>query len=219
MGNYDRFSNFNKDNNFSFVRFGATPLMETELQESQQIQLEKFRDFIRQYVGNGIFGIGTFVYTTGVLTISNEKAIVDGNLLTISTLSLALAEGESAYLDIWEEELTKDSTIKKYGNQQETTTMPNSMFDNRTVCADYPSGQETARRYQLKYNLVKATGVSGHTYYKLAHIASGTLVMDATNIFARLNSLENKVGAKLIESTTQPTNPAVGDLWLDSNTY
>ncbi len=130
----------------------------------------KIRTLIKDKFGDGFYSTGsTLSYLAGDVTFANDKAFANGNLVTISSLVLALAEGESAYLDVWEEEVVFDSVLKKHGNQQETNLVTNYMKDTRTT-------EETSRRSQIQYNLVNATGVAGHTYLPVCTIAGGVLV-------------------------------------------
>lgn len=145
---FSRDSNFLENSNFKRVLFGEDGIvLEVELNEMQQIMRNELKNFIKEHIGNGIYNQGTYTLTDGVLTIVNEIAIVEGNMIPISSLSLALNDGESAYLSISEEVKTFEDTIKEYGNSQ-GSTIENTIKDPREV-------EETTRRIQLVFDLVK----------------------------------------------------------------
>ena len=151
MGDFSRLSNFNPDANFKLVRIGAdSPVLEVELNEMQDISEARYKNLIKSYFGNAVQGEGTYVYKNGTLTIQDESAFVDGNVVEITTLNLALKEGEKAYLKVWEDTIKTGDLIRYKGNQQETRTVPNTLLDSRV-------GTETSRRIQVKYDLVKTT--------------------------------------------------------------
>lgn len=169
LPDFTNFTDYNEEANFSLIKHGAEALvLESEMNELQLIILNKLKGLINDRFGNSFYMTGSLDYTGGTLTFSNDKAIANGNILNISELSLALGEGETAYLDVWEQEVDFDDDIKKYGNQQEVT-ITNHIMDSRV-------SEETTRRIQIQYNIVKTTGVAGHTYLEIARIDSGVVV-------------------------------------------
>ena len=170
MPDFTNYSHFDANAAFSSVKYGSNALvLEVELNETQNILDNKVKTLILDRFGNGFYKTGTLTYATGSVTLAIEKAFANGNIVYISSLVLALAEGESAYLDVWEQELVYTDTIKKFGNQQEVLTLTNYIKDIRVT-------EETTKRTQVQYNIVKTTGVSGHTYLPICTITAGLLV-------------------------------------------
>lgn len=169
MPDFSKDSKFNKEANFSSIKFGAdAPLLETELNELQYIQNEKLREFIRNTFNEGVINDATLSYNNGVFTISNAKAILDGILINITNLTIPVSDGSSIYLDVWEEEVDYNSTLKKYGNNQENNIV-NEIKDDRV-------GSETSRRKILKYDLSTSNSVPNHLYLKLGEIVNNEFI-------------------------------------------
>lgn len=161
---FSRYSNYNEQGNAVIVRFAAgTPALETEINELQLIMNTRIRD-INKMFGDGLLGAGSILYADGKLTIKNEKAIVDGYMFSISQLNIALANGESAYLDVWLKEVKYNDVMKKGGNEQDVE-ITNYIVDTRY-------NKEISRRYVLAFNLVKTTGTAGHSYLKVGTVSS-----------------------------------------------
>ena len=172
MGDFSQLSRFNPDANFKLVRIGAdSPVLEVELNEMQDISEARYKNLIKSYFGNAVQGEGTYVYKNGTLTIQDESAFVDGNVVEITTLNLALGEGEKAYLKVWEDTIKTGDLIRYKGNQQEDRTVPNTLLDSRV-------GTETSRRIQVKYDLVKKTDNKA-TYFYLGKILEGNFLLEA----------------------------------------
>lgn len=150
MDKFRLLSNFNPDANFKSVRIGSdSPVLETELNELQDISEHRYKTFISNYIGDGVVNRGTYTYLNNTLTIENEGAIIKGNIIDITRLTLPnLSEGEKAYLVVWEETVNHTTRIKYKGNNQETNYVPNTMLDSRV-------NEETSRRIQVLYDLVK----------------------------------------------------------------
>jgi hypothetical protein len=208
---FTSYSNFNENANYSTIKFGSDALMlEVELNEMQNILENKIKTFLIDRVGNGFYGdTSTLTYAAGTLTLSNAKAILNGYMINISSLSIALAEGQTAYLDVWQEDVTYQSTIKLYGNQQETNNVTNSIKDSRV-------SEETTRRIQTQYNIVKTTGVSGHSYLPIATITSGVVVDNRTALTAiggggsGGSGMVTKTYSSFTASTNGTTNCPIG---------
>jgi hypothetical protein len=168
---FTRASSYVKDANYVNVKFGDdAPVLENELNEAQDIIRNKLKDTIYTQLGDGLYNSNNITYTSGTFKITDTYALLNGELLYISTLSLALAEGESVYLDTTEAVKMYTDTIKRYGNQQETNNSTNKMFDTAI-------NTESTRRTELIYNLTKTTGVAGHNYLKIGTITSGAFVL------------------------------------------
>lgn len=219
MPDFSNYSHYDSNAAFTNVRYGANSLLlEVEFNELQNILDNKISTLIYDRFGNGFYKTGsTSVYAGGTLTFSNDKAFVNGDIVVISSLSLSLSEGDTAYLDVWEQEVTGSTTLKKYGNQQESTTVTNYIKDSRVT-------EETTRRTQLQYNLVKTTGVSGHTYLPVCTITGGSLVdnrvavgattAEGTSVLAYYeNSVTSGAGVSAVSIGISSYNPTT-DLLL-----
>lgn len=175
MGDFSRISNFDPKANYRFVRIGADcPVLEIELNEMQQITERRLQDIVKTYVGEGVKGVGSYAYSGGILTISNEKAIIDGTALEITQLRLPIAEGERAYIQMWLEEVTFEDTLKYMGNVQETRTVENKILDTNI-------GIETSRRMQIQYDLVKDTNLrtdKNPVNFYLGLVSNGKFILD-----------------------------------------
>lgn len=175
MGDFSRISNFDPKANYRFVRIGADcPVLEIELNEMQQITERRLQDIVKTYVGEGVKGVGSYAYSGGILTISNEEAIIDGTALEITQLRLPIAEGERAYIQMWLEEVTFEDTLKYMGNVQETRTVENKILDTNI-------GIETSRRMQIQYDLVKDTNLrtdKNPVNFYLGLVSNGKFILD-----------------------------------------
>lgn len=170
MGSFNKYSNFNPQANYKGVRFGSgIPVLEVELNELQQILQYRIDSLISNYYGEGISGKGEYSYNGDVLTINNEKALVNGNMIDISTLSIQATEGDKIYLNTWENTVTFDDKIKLNGNLQSEVFVKNTIMDNRV-------GEETSRRIQLQFNLSKEANESS---LYLGQIKNGRFVLEA----------------------------------------
>lgn len=175
MGDFSQLSRFNPDANFKLVRIGADcPVLEVELNEMQDISEARYKHLIKSYFGDAIQGEGEYIYRNNTLTIQNESAFVDGNVVEITTLTTPLAEGEKVYLKVWEDTIRPGDVIKYKGNQQETRTVPNTLLDERI-------GMETSRRIQVKYDLAKGTSEDA-TYFYLGKVLEGKFIVEASLI-------------------------------------
>ncbi|MCX8074056.1 MAG: hypothetical protein N2749_00515 [Clostridia bacterium] len=177
MPDFNKPSTYQKEANFSKVKWGSKSLLlNTELNEMQDILTEKQRDFIRNYVGDKILNKGTYSYSNGVFSVSNEVAFVDGEVINITSLQINASDGDKIYLKVWEEEINYLSTIKKYGNEQESQTVTNKLFDEE-------AGRETARRMQVKYDLTKDNSNNFYKYLLLGEISNGNFIKNESVIF------------------------------------
>lgn len=194
---FTRYSAYNKDAGFISIRFGADiPLLETELNELQQIIVDRQREFIMSKFGDGFIGDGTLTYSGGNVTLSNQKAMINGWLINISSLTTAVTNGQTAYLEVWEQEITRSSTIRRFGNQQESS-IANYLIDNRLQ-------EESTRRYQVAYNIVKTNNTVGRFYLPIASVSGG--VMTDSRTFAG-----NPV---VTVGPIEPTVKSAGDIWV-----
>lgn len=171
MGDFDKYTDYNPNAGITAVKIGfKKPVLETEFNEMQEISRQRLAKLVSDQIGEGIYGLGTMNYSGGVFTISNEKAIVAGELIDITSLSLSsLVNGNKVYLDVFDKEVSYLDTLKNKGNQQETSFQTNYLVDPRVLV-------ETNRRVVLAYTLSKTNATSGHRYLLLGTITSGAFV-------------------------------------------
>ncbi len=199
---FEVYTNHNKEAGIKSVQVGyKKPILETEFNEIQEIQLERLRRVVSEYLGEGILNKGTFTYSGGVFTISDETVIVDGEVIKISSLSITTGNGTSVYLDTWVEEVNTTSTLKKEGNQQESV-VSNYLMDSRL-------GVETSRRKALLFNLSTMNNVSGHKYLKLGSISAGLFVQEVPVIGKPLYYHKGTQPPKVNKENT---------IWIDTST-
>ena len=172
MDKFRLLSNFNPDANFKSVRIGSdSPVLETELNELQDISEHRYKTFISNYIGDGVVNRGTYTYLNNTLTIENEGAIIKGNIIDITRLTLPnLSEGEKEYLVVWEETVNHTTRIKYKGNNQETKYVPNTMLDSRV-------NEETSRRIQVLYDLVKEP-LEGQDNLYIGKVENGEFIVE-----------------------------------------
>lgn len=195
MDKFRLLSNFNPDANFKSVRIGSdSPVLETELNELQDISEHRYKTFISNYIGDGVVNRGTYTYLNNTLTIENEGAIIKGNIIDITRLTLPnLSEGEKAYLVVWEETVNHTTRIKYKGNNQETKYVPNTMLDSRV-------NEETSRRIQVLYDLVKTPQDDKDSLY-LGKVENGTFILECD-----LKGYQGDTFVQNIKTTAKVTN-------------
>lgn len=199
---FSKESTFSKDNNFSLVKIGERkPVLETELNEMQEIQNHKRKELVKLLLADGVFKAVNMTYTGGVLTVSNTSVILNGEILTISSLTIPVVNGDSIYIDMWEEEVSYLDVIKKDGNQQSTEVVTNKLFDSRV-------NLETARRVQVKYTLSKTNTDPNHKYLKLGKIENSKFVQEVKVVSSSDDLLDviNQINAKMPEWDAKETS-------------
>ncbi len=168
---FDKYTDYNKELGIKSVQIGfKKPILETEFNEMQEIQIERLQRLVREYMGDGILNKGTMTYSDGLFTVENEMAVVNGEIIKISSLSFNVSNGSNLYLDTWTEEVTFESSLKAEGNTQEST-LSNYILDSRI-------GVETSRRIITAFNLSTVNNVSGHSYLKLGSISSNSFIQE-----------------------------------------
>lgn len=189
---FSKESTFSKDNNFSLVKIGERkPVLETELNEMQEIQNQKRKEVVKLLLADGVFKSANITFTGGNFTISNTSVVLSGEILTISSLTIPAVNGDSIYVDMWEEEVSYLDVIKKGGNQQSTDVVTNKLFDSR-------ANIETARRVQVKYTLSKTNTDPIHQYLKLGRIENNAFVQEvkivssSDDLLETINALNEK---------------------------
>lgn len=204
MGDYGKLSNFNPKANFNMVRFGAdTPITEYELNEAQQI-LDYKQKQLAKSVGDRFTKVGTMSISetldeegTKTLILEDNDLLVDGEPIHISTLSTPIQEGETAYLKIFEKEVSKDSEIKEYGNEQDSETLENELLDPRLA------GIETARRLQTCYNIETQTTLTKEEFAT----ENGVKELSCKNGYVDNIAIEGETLVNLaLQNTTNRTN-------------
>lgn len=169
----DRFalgSRFNADANFKSVKVGAgSYVLETELNEIQDISYHRQQQFVKDYIGDGLMNIGSLSFKDGFLTLDNEVAVVGGHLIDITHLSCEILRGHHAYLKVWEEEKSYTDILKLKGNAQESRVVANAMWDERV-------NEETTRRIQIMYDLVTDNTDENATYLDLGYLGNDTFI-------------------------------------------
>lgn len=160
MASFDRNSNFNAEANFTGVKFGeAKPVLETELNELQEIQNEARAEIIRDTIPSGFVQLGDLDYDymlnneNCVKLKSDSVAYVNGYKIKIpkdTIINIGKAPEKDAredlvFLEVWKEEVNKDTILTKNGGEGQAQ-ITNAIKDDR-----YPV--ETSRRYAIKWRL------------------------------------------------------------------
>mgnify|MGYP000949120303 CR=1 FL=1 len=110
---FEKYTNYNPDVGVNQVIASAgKPLLEVELNEIQLIQNEQNKRLIANFFGDGISDITKITFNQGVLSIDAGCYITcNGNIIKCTGLSIDLAEGETAYLLVWEEIITYNDEL------------------------------------------------------------------------------------------------------------
>ncbi len=226
MADFSQNDKFNPEAGFSSIRFsGDGFVLETELNEMQKIFQNKVKTIFKNYLTDGIFNLGTTEYNAGVFTIRDEVAVIDGEILQITTLTIEADEGEDIYLDMWTKEVTFEDALKRFGNEQTEDTVPNEILDQRAL-------EETTRRFVTAFNITKTTGEEDHQYLLLGTITDGEFEQKVSGIGGKLDksggTMEGPLTANsnnqyatrqvrnIIVSTADPTEEdgQNGDIWF-----
>lgn len=168
MASFDKYTNHRDNAGVSGVVFGAEkPLLEVEMNEVQEIQKSMLRRAIKNIIGDGVTDLSKIVYEGGAVKVKEGCALaVDGYMVESTGLSITASSG-TIYLQVWEETATYNETLKKEGNQQDSTTVTNWFKDNR-------SDTETSRRKVVKYTLATTTNSARHNL-AIAKVADGVM--------------------------------------------
>jgi hypothetical protein len=171
MADFSKGSTYNSNANFQSIKFGAdAPLLETELNELQDIQTEARADIVREsiYSGFTVTGYTSTSYMSipvnNIQTSGDSTAYVNGYKIVIpSGTKVALdpppttgSRDDLVFLEVWKEEIDSTETIYSKG-QAGGTTITNYLQDSRV-------GSETSKRVQLKWRLRAVAGVDFNTY-------------------------------------------------------
>ena len=171
MPDFNKKGTFNQDANFQGVKFGAdAPLLETELNELQDIQTEARADIIRDSIPSGFTQLGDIDYSymlnnENCVKIKSESiAYVNGYKIRIprdTIIDVGIppereAREDLIFLEVWKEEVTKDSNLTLTGGEGQAS-IPNNILDPRV-------GQETSRRVALKWRIRHVANIDFDTY-------------------------------------------------------
>lgn len=169
---FDKHSNFNKQANFTEVKFGENkPVLEVELNELQQIQNEARADIVRDSIPSGFTQLGEIDYD---YCLNNENKIklktdsvayVNGYRINIpkdTIIDIGKAPEKASredllFLEVWKEEVNSTSTLYKEGGEGQAS-IPNNIKDSR-----YPI--ETTHRVALKWRIRHVADVDFNRYH------------------------------------------------------
>lgn len=156
MSAFDKYTNYNDQAGVSGVVFGANKsVLEVELNEVQEINQKLLRNMIAKICGDGITDITKITYENGVINVASDCSIaVDGIIINCTGLSMSVSSG-TVYLQVWEEVVDYNATLKKEGNQNGSEVVDNYIKDSRT-------NEETTRRKVIKYTLSASQDNSRH---------------------------------------------------------
>lgn len=169
--------------NFSMIAFQqAKPLLDSELNLSQQVQNALRAEVVRKLLSPGLLSATTITGVTdkmNTLRLSGATANVNGWLINLyganrsdNQSDITFAEApysgtreDLAYVEAWFEEVAPsgspeddDESVYKYGGLA-SGTMPNDLQDST-------AGDETSRRIQLRWNIRTVSDVDFTTYPK-----------------------------------------------------
>lgn len=172
MPDFNKGSTFNKDANFQGVKFGAdAPLLETELNELQDIQTEARAEIIRDSIPSGFVQLGELDYdymlnnencvkmkTDSVAYVNGYKILIPKDtIVDIGKAPEKDAREDLLFLEVWKEEVTKDSQLTVAGGEGQASTT-NNILDPRV-------GQETSRRVALRWRIRHVANVDFTKFY------------------------------------------------------
>ena len=168
MASFDKYSNYKDNAGVSSVVFGAEkPLLEVEMNEVQEVQKTMLRRAIKNLLGDGITDLSKITFADGTLKIGDKcSLVVDGFMVECTGLSISATSG-TVYLQVWEDVVSYNETLKVEGNQQSSSTVANFFKDNR-------SPAETTKRKVVKYTLATSTN-SGKHNLAIASISNGIM--------------------------------------------
>ena len=168
MASFDKYSNYKDNAGVSSVVFGAEkPLLEVEMNEVQEVQKTMLRRVIKNLLGDGITDLSKITFADGTLKIGDKcSLVVDGFMVECTGLSISATSG-TVYLQVWEDVVSYNETLKVEGNQQSSSTVANFFKDNR-------SPAETTKRKVVKYTLATSTN-SGKHNLAIASISNGIM--------------------------------------------
>lgn len=188
--NFKYHSNFNETTSFQSVKFGYDrPILETELNELQQLQDNARQSLARRLTPSGFIElvqkeftgdsilynpVSNMVTKLNHIALAPSRVLINGMEANLSgnfsyngydnyvlvDLGEAPTSGtrtDLVYLEVWQEVLTADDSILKYGYAN-GNVVSNTMIDPRV-------NNETSRRIALKWNIKVAKNVNFKSFY------------------------------------------------------
>lgn len=151
MSDFTKYSNYSNNSGFSSIVFGANaPLLEVELNELQQIILNRFSLLLKAFGSPFIDFSNESGVTNGVLTLKDCIGYSKkGHLVYINELTKTLSVGY-CYLKLEEVTVDYTSELKAYGDKTSSVTVQNKIKDDRGY-------DETSRRKVVNYEVVIST--------------------------------------------------------------
>ena len=186
MVDFSRFSNTDLSTTpFQYVIFGAKGgLLEVELNEAQYLAFK--RDYLAlKSIGNMSIDASVTRNIDGLTTFTGDF-IINGYAVCLNDCSISTEVGDTIYINLSLETLTKDDVIKSHGyvDGEEVT---NTIVDDRF-------GIETTQRRAIKLQL-STSNLSGYTpIAKINSDGSASLLLSTTNISSSINTLNNLSG-------------------------
>lgn len=214
MADFTQPSIFSAENNFVKTTYAASvPLMETELNEMQDIQNYKRNLAIKQLLGNGFLNKLPMTLSAGVLAVPADVLVIDGDVFEVlEDMKIGVVAGDTVYLKVHDEEVTYNTALKKSGNLSSGTSVPNKLWDERI-------NKETTRRVQKQVELVKevpTTPDTGVIYLELATIGEGNTFTDNRTKSANTSNDYSKISpyaeATGVANTYEVANPEITEL-------
>ena len=187
---FDKHSNFNKQANFTEVKFGENkPVLEVELNELQQIQNEARADIVRDTIPSGFTKLGEIDYD---FCLNNENQIkfktesvayVNGYRINIpkdTIVNIGKAPEKNTrddlvFLEVWKEEVNSTSELTLEGGEGQVE-IPNNIKDSR-----YPI--ETTHRVALRWRIRHVADVDFEKY-----TLDGFTSDSASAVYANINT-------------------------------
>ncbi len=214
MADFTQPSIFSAENNFVKTTYAASvPLMETELNEMQDIQNYKRNLAIKQLLGNGFLNKLPMTLSAGVLAVPADVLVIDGDVFEVlEDMKIGVVAGDTVYLKVHDEEVTYNTALKKSGNLSSGTSVPNKLWDERI-------NKETTRRVQKQVELVKEVPTTpdiGVIYLELATIGEGNTFTDNRTKSANTSNDYSKISpyaeATGVANTYEVANPEITEL-------
>jgi len=174
MSDFTQYSNFRRDNSFRSIRFGSrAKILETELNEMQDIQSEARADIIRETIPSGFTTLSDLDYNymnsnpDTIKTLSDSVAFVNGYKVVIPAGTVIQLDAPPEYdpitktgtptrddlvfLEVWLQEVKNGDTVYSGGGDGQAVITP--------VIEDSRVGEETSRRLQLRWRIRVVDGV------------------------------------------------------------
>lgn len=195
MGSFDKYSNYTESTPYTSVIFGSNkPVLETELNEMQQIMDSKLAKALRVILGktSSITPLSADSITTGVredgtyyvtvkdcIIVANNGWIVYVDNTTVNVD----ATNRRVFFALTEKTLNYNSTVKQYGDELGEDAQ-NMIKDER-----FPT--ETTRRKIITYKLRSGAGIPNETQADTRYINIADF--DASNGTFKLITQDSRI--------------------------